>query len=119
MHQNLTIQCLQLMSHSLKKNICDLPGEGTHHKDIPGNTINLHLPLELQYSCRYWAQHLIQSKDPLKMLDNAFSFHQKHFLHWMEAMSILGLVSELFVAINSLQTIIQVSHCKKVYMMIN
>jgi len=104
MHQNLTVQCLWLLCYRLKKNICNIPRDDTQRQDIP---INLHLPAELQYSCRYWAQHLTPSKDLIRVLDDAFSFLKRHFLHRMEAMSILGIVSEVFNMIDSLQTIIQ------------
>ncbi|KAJ6058363.1 uncharacterized protein N7446_007946 [Penicillium canescens] len=39
-------------------------------------------------------------------MDNASLFLQKHFLHWVEAMSILGLVSEVVGIINLLQTVV-------------
>ncbi|KAH8807278.1 putative wd40 protein [Xylogone sp. PMI_703] len=93
-HQYLTNQCLELMCHSLRKNICNLPGDGTERSNIDVNSINYHLPPELQYACRYWTQHLMQSQDPVTELIRAFPFLEVHFLHWVETMSILGIVSE-------------------------
>ena len=43
------------------------------------------------------------------MLIKAFSFLKVHFLHWVEAMSVLGIVSEVVGVIKSLQPVIQVS----------
>jgi hypothetical protein len=106
-HQNLTDQCLRVMDRSLRKNICKLPRDGTQCKEI--NSIDHYLPPELQYSCHYWTQHLIQSQHPIAMLIKAFSFLKVHFLHWVEAMSVLGIISEVVGVIKSLQSVIQVS----------
>jgi hypothetical protein len=71
-HQNLTGQCLKVMQQSLRKNICNLPGDGTEHIEINIHSVNYYLPPELQYCCHYWAQHLEQSKDITRELDNVF-----------------------------------------------
>jgi len=118
-HQNITAQCLKVMQHSLRKNICNLPSFGTQRIEIDTYSINQYLPSELQYSCRYWAQHLTQSKDPGTEMGEAFLFLQEHFLHWVEAMSILGIISEVVGIINTLQSVIQVSFCGKFYVIIN
>lgn len=111
-HQKLATQCLSVCQ-SLRRNICGLSSDGTQRVDIDTQTINHCLSPELQYSCRFWAQHLVQSKDPNSMMHDAFLFLQKHFLHWMEAMSIVGLVSEMMGMINTLQSVIRVSSHEK------
>lgn len=108
-HQKFTLKCLEVMQRSLKKDICNLVSEGTKRTAIDTDSINLHLPSELQYSCRYWVQHLVQSEQPATQIDVAFSFLQEHFLHWMEAMSILGFASELVGVIDALRSLTQVS----------
>ncbi|KAI7968660.1 hypothetical protein EIK77_000069 [Talaromyces pinophilus] len=94
-HRKIALQCLEIMYYGLKKNICNLPNEGTKRTEVDIRSVYQYLPSELQYSCRYWAQHLVQSEDPLTELDNAFPFLEKHFLHWVEAMSMLGAVSDV------------------------
>lgn len=106
-NQHLTAQCLQTMQHHLKKNICNLPSEGMQHNELDRFSVGHYIPPELRYSCRYWAQHLVQSQDPVTELIKAFSF-LKHFLHWLEAMSILGYMSEVIVTIKNLESFIQV-----------
>jgi WD40 repeat protein len=91
----------------LKKNICNLPSDGIHRSEIDMQSINYHLPPELQYACRYWTEHLVQSQDPTSALVKAFSVLRVHLLHWLEAMSILGLISEAVRRITTLQPIIQ------------
>jgi hypothetical protein len=108
-HQSLTNQCLETMHRSLRKNICNLPGDGTQRSEIDIHSTNHHLPPELRYACRYWAEHLLQSQDPVTKLVKAFLFLEVHFLHWVEAMSLLGIISEVVGIIKRLQSVIQVS----------
>lgn len=108
-HQKLTGRCLLLL-HGLKKNICRLASEGVSRSEVSIETINECLSSELQYACRYWIQHLVQSKDQDAAMHSAFLFLRKHFLHWVEAMSLLGLMSEVVGLITLLQSAIHVSH---------
>lgn len=43
------------------------------------------------------------------MMHDAYIFLQVHFLHWVEAMSLLGLTSEVSGILDRLQTSISVS----------
>jgi hypothetical protein len=110
MHTILTLQCLNIMQHGLRKNICNLSNDSTQRSEIDIHFINHHLPPELRYACRYWAQHLMQSQDPVTELIKAFSFLEVHFLHWIEAMSVLGIISEVIGVIKRLESVIQVSY---------
>lgn len=108
-HQNLTGQYLKVMQQSLRKNICNLLGDNTQCIEIDIYFVNCYLPPELQYSCRYWAHHLVKSRDITKELGDTFSFLQEHFLHWLEVMSIMGIISEAVGIIDKLQSVIEVS----------
>ncbi|KAL5047362.1 hypothetical protein BDW71DRAFT_42194 [Aspergillus fruticulosus] len=103
MHQKLTTRCL-LICEGLKKNLCRLQNEGTRRTELDCQVINCYFPPELQYSCRYWAHHLMRSKELGAVMHDAYVFLQKHLLHWMEAMSILGLASEALDSIGLLQS---------------
>ncbi|KAJ5471551.1 hypothetical protein N7530_008908 [Penicillium desertorum] len=103
MHYKLTTRCLRVCQ-DLRKNICGLPSYGTQRAEIDQQTIDQSLSSELQYSCRYWAHHLMQCTDLHVIMHDAHLFLQKHFLHWVEAMSLLGLGSEVVGIINLLQT---------------
>jgi hypothetical protein len=83
--------------------------DGQLDKSISPQLIQQHPPLELQYACRYWTQHLAQCLDPTSALNDAISVLKVHFLHWMEAMSIMGLISEVIEAVNRLQSVSSVS----------
>jgi hypothetical protein len=108
-HQNLTYQCLDVMRRKLRKNICDLPDDCLQRNDISSDSVKRHLPPELRYACRYWAQHLVQSQEQARMLAMALSTLKVHLLHWVEAMSILGILSEVLEIIKRVQSAIQVS----------
>ncbi|KAJ5825710.1 hypothetical protein N7474_002848 [Penicillium riverlandense] len=103
-HQNLATRCLSVCQN-LRRNICELPSDATLHADIEPQRIHDHIPPELQYACRFWAYHLAKSEDPA--LVNIFSFLENNFLHWLEAMGILGLGAEVVQIINLLQSTIQ------------
>jgi hypothetical protein len=109
MHQRLMNQCLTVIESKLKKNICMLPDDCLQRSEIDSDSIKEHLPPELQYACRYWTQHMMQSRDAADAVEKACLFLRKHFLHWMEVMSILGFMSEVIRAISRLQSAIQVS----------
>lgn len=109
MHYRLTTRCL-LVCQDLRKNICGLPSDGTQRADIDSHTIDQCLPLELQYSCRYWAHHLMKCTDIYSVMHDALAFLQQHFLHWVEAMNLIGVGSEIVGIINLLQTGLPVSH---------
>jgi hypothetical protein len=108
MHYKLTVQSL-LVCQKLRKNISGLPSDGTQRAEIDRQTINHCLLPELQYACRYWAHHLVQCTDLNSVMHDALLFLQKHFLHWVEAMSLLGLASDVVGIISLLQTAVPVS----------
>ena len=101
MHYILTTRCL-LLCEMLERNMCGL-NNATSRADIDRRTIDQCLRPELQYACRYWARHLVQSKDIDVLMQQALSFLQIHLLHWLEAMCILGYVSDIVAIINHLQ----------------
>jgi hypothetical protein len=100
--------CLGVMDTNLKRNICDLPSYGTLQKDINSQDVIQRLSAELQYSCSYWVHHLHQSKDCIPHT-KVFSFLKRHFLHWLEALSLMGVISEAVGMIDMLQAAVGVS----------
>ncbi|KAL6228799.1 hypothetical protein BDW75DRAFT_226195 [Aspergillus navahoensis] len=106
-HTAITNFCLRTMRSRLQKDICDLASPGTRRADINDQYICQHLPPELQYSCRYWVYHLEQSRPLSSEIGDVRLFLQKHFLHWFEAMSLLGLISEVVGMLDLLHTVIQ------------
>jgi hypothetical protein len=108
-HQRLAARCLAVMRRGLGKNICHLPSYGTARSEIDDQAINDHLPMEIQYACRYWMYHLQQGKFEIRDHDSIHSFLREHLLHWLEAMSILGMISESINSVDALHSLVQVS----------
>jgi hypothetical protein len=107
-HHILAVRCLSTCQN-LRRNICRLQSHGTRRAEIDCRIIDCYIPPELQYACRYWAHHVVRCTDLTGMMHDALSFLQRHFLHWVEALSLLGLISEVLGALDCLQTAIPVS----------
>lgn len=109
-HRDIAKSCLETMRCHLERDICNLASPGTQRADIDHHYIRQYLPPELQYSCRYWIHHFEQSQTLLSEIEDILLFLQRHFLHWVEAMSLLGLISEVVGMLSLLHTLIQVSN---------
>ncbi|KAL4893708.1 putative wd40 protein [Aspergillus ambiguus] len=105
MHGNIASRCIRIMDN-LRHNVCGLPSYGTQRAEVPDSVIKQHLPEDLRYACRYWAHHLRQSKEDT-LRTEALSFLKRHFLHWLEAMSLMGVLSETLEMMVTLQESIQ------------
>jgi hypothetical protein len=114
----LSNYCMSVMRNGLQRNICDLPHHGIERKDIDPQLIREKLPPELQYACRYWIQHVAQGmnhdNDLMIQVDYVRALLQVHFLHWVEVMSILGILSEVIVGIATLKSALPVSCCQAI-----
>ena len=100
--------CLGIMSDTLKKDICDFGMPGICVGDFDETMIENHLPLYTQYACLYWVDHLQQAgpheQEPLALSRDCsvYAFFQRHFLHWLEALSLMDKMSEAVLVINLL-----------------
>ncbi|GKZ22145.1 hypothetical protein AbraIFM66951_006996 [Aspergillus brasiliensis] len=113
MHRHVALCCIRLMERpqtGLRKNMCDLPSYGSLRSEIDEEKCRQNLPGELRYACRYWIRHMQQGKIVLRDNDETHRFLGKHFLHWFEAMSILGYISEVVVNINIMQKLLEVQN---------
>jgi hypothetical protein len=108
-HQTLASSCIQLMSASLKQDICSLEAPGVLVTDIERSQVEKCLPLEVQYACLYWTQHIQKSRAQVCDNDQVYQFLQRHLLHWLEALGWIGKISEGILALISLEAQIQVS----------
>ncbi|KAL7934345.1 putative WD-repeat protein [Trichoderma chlorosporum] len=109
-HEKLATNCLKLLSENnfLRENICSLQILGTLRNSVNRQKINCCLPPEVQYSCLYWVYHLKGSAVRLHDGHQALQFLQRHFLHWLEALSLLGRLSESIEFIDELQSLVDI-----------
>lgn len=107
-HHDVAQQCLHLMSKTLKRNMCQLEMPGTPRSEIDSAILHKFLPSPLQYACQYWVGHL--QKGVLNTCDitEVYLFLQAHFLHWLEALSLMGKTPETIVLINMLESVPEV-----------
>jgi hypothetical protein len=107
-HYKIALHCFRVMDDRLKRNICGLSSYGAQKVDIDSQTVDQHIPASLQYSCRYWVHHLQQSRcDPSEF--PVLSFLKTNFLHWLEALSLIGVLSEAVGMTDMLQAAVAVS----------
>ncbi|KAF2023166.1 hypothetical protein EK21DRAFT_81505, partial [Setomelanomma holmii] len=71
--------------------MCSLSRPGVLRSEIDNGTIASSLSPELQHACRYWVDHLKHSGQDIVDGDTTHLFLQKHLLHWLEAMSLIGV----------------------------
>lgn len=106
-HAMLATKCIQRMQGGLKQDICDIRKLGTSRDDIDQRDIDGNIPADLRYACLYWVYHLQRSGGV--MHDDIIAFLYEHFLHWLEALSLLGRLSDGALALMKLREMIEVS----------
>lgn len=94
-HFALMQYCLRLLSGSegLRENLCDVDHPGQLRQDISSDVITDKFSPTLQYACQYWVHHLQNSQFQLEDNGEVHLFLQRHFLHWLEALSLMGRLS--------------------------
>ncbi|KAF2806347.1 HET-domain-containing protein [Mytilinidion resinicola] len=94
---------------SLQQNMCDLE-PGTLRSEVDEGEISTYLSPELQYACRYWVYHLKQSQRLVSNKATVDTFLQKHFLHWLEAMSLIRDTHKCVSLLETLSTLVEASN---------
>jgi hypothetical protein len=109
-HRDLFVCCLAVMSKPepdhLRRDLCDLRLPGALASEVKRSLVDQCLPDHIQYACCYWVGHLLQGNIELcqneelcqngKLCDyrKVYEFLKDHFLHWLEALSLIGKMSE-------------------------
>jgi hypothetical protein len=108
-HSDLAESCLKVMSNGLKRDICRLRMPGALTSEVESSDIVRYLPISVLYACRYWVDHL-QRGDISLCGDNGqvHIFFQEHFLHWLEALSLIGKLPEGVLMLTALQSMLTV-----------
>ena len=108
-HGIITSRSLEVLSTCLKENICSLGFPGKLRREISTRAVDECLLPYIQYSCRYWVHHLEQSGGCIVDEDTVHAFLREHFLHWLEALSLMGKISDCISLINTLCSLVDVS----------
>jgi hypothetical protein len=102
-HEVVLSRSLKILSRTLRRDMYGLgilgyPADGIKPPDPD--------PLAAsRYSCIYWVDHLVQSEQRITDGDSAHLFIQKHFLHWLEAMSLMRKSNSCVHLIEKLQAL--------------
>jgi hypothetical protein len=112
-HNVIFIRSLDVIFKTLQRDIWNIKLPGLHPKDICKPSPN---PLAaVEYSCVYWMDHLeaslLNGACELGVYDRGRvdTFLQQKFLHWLEALSILGSISDGIQVMQKLEILIEVS----------
>jgi hypothetical protein len=108
-HEMLTTKCLESMSRSLKENLCGILSPATLRCDISNQIIDHTLTADVRYACQYWVYHLEQSGGQIADGGSAHNFLSKHFLHWLEALSLIERIQEGAAILEQLEICLMVS----------
>ena len=111
MHKKLIFCCFDLLSKTFffKKNICSLKNASFHRTNIDDRIIEKCLSAEIQYVCRYWIHYLECGKCKIFDQNEVHKFLNQRFLFWIEALSIIERINDIFNIIFSLQNLFEVN----------
>lgn len=109
-HHRIVPQSLKAMSATLRRNIYKLGYPG-----FPITDVQVPHPdplVSIRYACVYWADHLCEIQiedDRVGLYSTIHDFLKDHFLHWLEALSLMSRMSEGVFAIDKLSRFLTVS----------
>lgn len=104
LHFELVTDCLRLMNDRLEQNLLSLPEYALNSEveDLQARIGN-HISIALQYACRSWHNHLIETRgDITEIIAHLRFFLETKFLAWLEVLSVLGDVGSVSVALEKL-----------------
>ena len=118
-HGKIAYWSLDFMSSILQEDICDLQKPGVFAAEAQRRFSQSRFT-HIEYACCYWVDHLAvyltnasrDKHDQLSPFDNGRKvkmFLREHFLHWLEALSLLGKVSDGVLTFKRLKSLIDVS----------
>jgi hypothetical protein len=108
-HHSMFTNCLRIMSNNLQRDICNLRSPGALAADLDRGKVDKLIPLHVQYACRFWIYHLQQSYTETCDHTQILGFLSKHFLHWLEALSVMKCISDAVIMVKILESILAVS----------
>ena len=109
-HDDLLRHCLRLMEDKLHMDICKVKAPGLRR--VAFTQVSSYITPELEYACLYWSSHV---REAIQDGGLVHRFLERHFLHWLEALSWLNRLSSAFTSITELLDRFEVSRKRRVY----
>ncbi|KAL9012801.1 MAG: hypothetical protein Q9173_002458 [Seirophora scorigena] len=115
MHGELFGKCMKAMTTTLKRNSCHLSTPGSPPQDVDKKSLDTQLPRHVQYACNYWLDHLAGARDSRAQLGlrdggEVHVFFETSFLHWLEAMSLMGKISHAVLMVTKLASMLKLDN---------
>jgi len=113
-HGAIVSRSLQGMSNTLKRDIYQLQNPGISIEQVESVDVDPDLLAPVRYACVYWIDHLCEIgkslHDQVGLCDNGTIdlFLKKHFLHWLEALSLMRSISSGVVMVKKLENLLTV-----------
>lgn len=107
-HHRLYGDCVEVLSEVLVQDICNLRSPGARLDQLDPAEVQHQLPMHAQYACINWAYHLRMSQIKVGDDDQVHNFLCEHLLHWLEALSVMGKVSDGVTTLIDLETYLKV-----------
>lgn len=109
-HGQLAQRLLDFMSRLLKKDMGSIGRPGMLVSEIDSETVQCSLPRHLQYACCHWVDHIMEGKFHFEKEGRlVYSFLQEKLLFWLEALSLIGRLSDGVHMLSTLRTASKVS----------
>jgi WD40 repeat protein len=92
-HYRIFSESLKNLSVKLRRNIYNFDNPGAPASEIVTHQSHPGPLFDLRYSCTYWLDHFISSMSlerPESLDDQISNFFKRHFLHWLESLSLIG-----------------------------
>lgn len=82
--------CLDVMKQQLRFNICDLESSFVFDRDVCDleERIKQNISPTLSYACRYWGEHLRETRSSNILLKKLSSFLDNRLLFWIEVLNL-------------------------------
>lgn len=112
-HRMIISRSLQAMSTTLRRDIYDLRDPGCLIDEV--KPVDQDPLASIRYICVYWIEHLCEIErtlhDQVGLCDNGtiHLFLKKHFLHWLEALSLMRNMSSGVIGMRKLENLLAVS----------
>jgi WD40 repeat protein len=102
-HRYIASRCISILGRQLCKDVRKVYGIAKSYRD------NIRLPPEFRYACVSWIYHLTAANASVRDGDEVHKFLDQHFLHWVEAVCVLGPPFDIVAAWRTLGLLLDVS----------
>lgn len=83
LHHSMAIICIEHLAGVLKENFCNIT--------LSPDPVQGDIPEDVAYACMYWIDHVRMEGECSMMIPFLEDFFRRHFLHWVEALSIMKM----------------------------